>query len=256
MGDALQDSLSGVAQHYLLDAQETAMTNHTDGDESATPANAEAAEAAALEVETRAAAARARAVELRRLAESGTASATTSASEIPAVTADPVPTPLHRGVRWGALGLAATALAVCALSGLSATMFWQQHQREKQQQRIAEYAAVARQSAINLMSLDYNDAKGSVQRVLDGATGEFKENFESQSAALIKGLADAKVVTTVTVQSVAVQQHSDDSAVVLVAAQSQATNVQDARKAPQKFRVVVTLATDDGQLKTSQVDFV
>ena len=37
---------------------------------------------------------------------------------------------------------------------------------------------------------------------------------------------------------------------------AQATNVQDARKAPQKFRVVVTLATDNGQLKTSQVDFV
>ena len=135
-------------------------------------------------------------------------------------------------------------------------MFWQHHQIEKSRQRMAQYAAVARQSAINLMSLDYNDAKGSVQRVLDGATGQFKEDFESQSDALIKGLADAKVVTTVSVQSVAVQEHSDDSAVVLVAAQSQATNVQDARKAPQKFRVVVTLATDNGQLKTSQVDFV
>lgn len=228
------------------------MTNLPDGDDSATPENAEAAEAAAQEAESRAAAARARARELRRLAESEAAPKT----EIPMSTDDLVPPSSDRRVRWSALGLAAMALAVCVFTALSTTILWQHHQREKQQQRIAEYAAVARQSAINLMSLDYNDAKGSVQRVLDGATGQFKEDFESQSDALIKGLADAKVVTTVSVQSVAVQEHSDDSAVVLVAAQSQATNVQDARKAPQKFRVVVTLATDNGQLKTSQVDFV
>ena len=79
------------------------MTNLPDGDDSATPENAEAAEAAAQEAESRAAAARARARDLRRLAESEAA----PKAEVLTATDDLIPTTRGRRVRWGALGLAA-----------------------------------------------------------------------------------------------------------------------------------------------------
>ena len=75
------------------------MTNLPDGDDSATPENAEAAEAAAQEAESRAAAARARARDLRRLAESEAA----PKAEVLTATDDLIPTTRGRRVRWGAL---------------------------------------------------------------------------------------------------------------------------------------------------------
>jgi Mce-associated membrane protein len=230
------------------------MTDLPSGDDPTTPKDTEAAAAAAQEAESRAAAARARAQELRRLAEAGVLAPTQSETATETLTATAAAP--RRRIHWVGVCAAAMAAAICASAGLSGAMLWQRHAAQQQQQRIAEYSAVAKQSAINLMSLDYNDAKGSVQRVIDGSTGKFKDDFSAQSDALIKEMQKSKVVTTVTVQSVVVEQHSADSAVVLVAAQSQATNVKDERKEPQKFRVVITLATDNGQIKASQVEFV
>ena len=216
------------------------MTNDPSADE---PITEEAAEAAARQAEERAAQARARAAELRSLAEdSGSAETATV-------------TPRRRA-RWGVVATAAMLTALCVLGGLSAAMLWQRHTADQQRQRVAEYSAVAKQGVINLMSLDFNDASGAVQRVIDGATGKFKEEFSAESPQLVKALKESQVKTEVTVNSVAVEKFGEDTAVVLVAANSRASNVNDPRKDPQKFRVAVTLATDNGQLKIAQVDFV
>ncbi|WP_218014522.1 hypothetical protein, partial [Mycolicibacterium palauense] len=173
----------------------------------------------------------------------------------------PIPQSGRRRVRISAprlrVVLVAAAVAVlCALLGLSATMAWQHRGAEAQRQRDAEYAAVARQGVVNLMSLDFTNAEENINRVIDSATGQFKEDFQAQSGFLVKALEESKVVTDVTVNSVAVESADADSAVVLVAAKSQASNAKDARRDPQQFRVAVTLASDGGEFKISQVDFL
>jgi Mce-associated membrane protein len=44
-----------------------------------------------------------------------------------------------------------------------------------------------RQSPLNLTSIDNEDFKADVQRVLDGATGSFKTDFEARSKELAPG---------------------------------------------------------------------
>jgi Mce-associated membrane protein len=216
-------------------AEEPVRPGEHDTADAAAEALAEAS--AALE---RAAAARARAAELRRLAlEAEQASRT----------------PLWR--RWGApVAVAVAVVAICTLLALSGVMVWQGHDADRDRQQAAEYSAIARQSAVNIMSLDFNDAQGSVQRVIDNSTGRFKEEFSSQAESLVKALEKSKVTTEVTVDSVAVESMTDDSAVVLVAAQTAASNADDERKAPQRFRVAITLTRDDGQPKVSDVEFI
>ncbi|WP_308213141.1 hypothetical protein, partial [Mycolicibacterium chitae] len=215
-------------------------------------AAAEEAEAQAALAEARANAARARAELLRRQAEAGVA--TQAGLEQPA----PHPTAAARRstATWAAIAVAAAALAVCGLVGFSAFMAWQQHSVDQERERHAEYAAVARQGVVNLMSLDFTNAEENVQRVIDSATGEFREEFEAQSEFLVESLEASKVITEVTVNSVAVESVAEESPVVLVAAESQATNAQDARKDPQRFRVAVTLARDGDELKIARVDFL
>ena len=199
-------------------------------------AAAAAHEAEARAAEDRAAAARARAAQLR---ESAAAAGR------------------RRRPAWPAAAVVVVAVVViAALTGLSAAMFWQRHTADQRQQQAAAYSAAAKQGVITLMSLDFTDAKVGVQRVIDNATGKFKEEFSAQSDLLVKALEQSKVVTEVTVSEVAVESMTDHSAVVLVSAQSQAANVNDGRKQPQRFRIAVALADDAGQLKLSQVDFV
>jgi Mce-associated membrane protein len=150
----------------------------------------------------------------------------------------------------------AVAVLVCALLGASGYMLWQQRAADQQRQRSAEYAAAAKQAVVTLMSLNFHNSEDDVQRVIDNSTGKFKRDFESQSAFLVEALQKSRVVTEVTVNHVAVESMSADSAVVLVSSRSQASNSEDERKQPQFFRVAVTLARDAGQLKISQVDML
>lgn len=241
--------------------------------------SADEAEAAAAAAEERAEAARARANELRRKLEAArsevsegpeteTATATdenaeaddTDDPELPAedVDADVAPRKQRKPRSWAKITAAALAiLAIIGLLSVTGLMVWQHQKAETQRHRTAEFSAAARQGVVNLMSMDFNQAKESVQRVIDDSTGKFKSNFEDGADDLIKAMQQAKVVTKVTVNDAAVESMDKDSATVLVAATSQRTG-PDAPKEdqqPRVWRVVVSLQRDGDQLKVSDVEF-
>ncbi|WP_431236859.1 hypothetical protein ACQ86B_18375 [Mycolicibacterium aichiense] len=238
---------------------------------------AEAAEAAAAAAEARAEAARARANELRRkLAESrdeapdvpetgiDPESADAAATATEPAPAEAVESPAapekKRRRRLPVTKIAAAAVAVLAILGLFSVtgyMVWKHRDAEAQRHRTAEFSAAARQGVVNLMSMDFNQAKESVQRVIDDSTGKFKANFQDGADDLIKAMQQSKVVTKVTVNDTAVESMDKDSATVLVAATSQRTG-PDAPKEdqqPRVWRVVVSLERDGDQLKVSDVEF-
>lgn len=226
------------------------------------------ADAEAALAEARATAARARAERLRRQSEADPAAAEdtddhdTDSDDAGADDPGPgaaAPVPKQRGkkrFRGRLVAIGAASVLLCALLGLSGFMAWQDHATDQSRQREGEAAAVARQGVVNIMSLDFTNAQGDIQRVLDSATGKFREDFEAESEFLVQALEESKVVTEVTVNGVAVESLTDDAAVVLVSANSQASNQGDDRRDPQQFRVAVTLARDSGALKVSQVDFL
>jgi len=236
--------------------------------------SAEAAEAAAAEAEARAETARARAIELRRKLEAARAEtspedagaqpevATEADTDSDEPDLEPTETPVRkRRVRLPGLATAGVIVGVLLIVGLLATtglMVWHHRKMAAERHRTAEFSAAARQGVVNLMSMDYNAAKESVQRVIDDSTGKFKENFEDSSGDLIKAMQDSKVVTKVTVNDAAVESMTNDSAVVLVAATSQREDAQAPKpdQQPRVWRVVVSVQRDGGQLKMSEVEFV
>ncbi len=204
----------------------------------------ESAEARAAEAEARAEAARTRAEELRRQLE---------ALEASHPAAPPSPT------RSRALVVPLlAALATAALIAVTGYMLWQHRGAEQQRRQQAEYAATARQGVINLMSVDFANAKETVQRVIDGSTGRFRSNFEETADDFVKAVQEEKVVTRATVNDAAVESISGDTAVVLVSATSQRQGAQapQEQQQPRVWRVVVTLQRDGDQMKMSAVDFV
>jgi Mce-associated membrane protein len=150
----------------------------------------------------------------------------------------------------------AAVLAICALVTVTVLMVLSHQKADQQRQRVAEYAAAARQGVVTLMSIDFNKAKDDVQRIIDNSTGQFRDEFQAQAGDMIKASQESKVVTTASVSSAAVQSISGDSAVVLVAAKSEVTNTAGAKNDPRTWRLAVTVSRDGNQLKMSRVEFV
>ena len=154
--------------------------------------------------------------------------------------------------------LAATIAIACtaALITLSVLMVINHRHQAAESARRAEFAAAARQSAVTLMSLDFNKAKEDVQRIIDNSTGQFHDDFKNQADDFIKVAQDSKVITEVTVNATAVEQMTDDSATVLVSATSHVSNSAGAKQEPRSWRLSVIIQRDHGQLKMARVEFV
>ncbi len=250
-------------------------------------AEAEAAEAEALAAAARA---RARAIALRRQAEQIEATAvdvapTQSSAERtddiqsnpdaedtvvagePEVAADaesdsPTTEPAwHRHWRRPKAATGAAIIAILLIIASSAASAWilLGHQNVTQQRRLeAEFTAAARQGVVTLTSLDFNNAKQGVQRILDDSTGSFKDDFAKMSGDFTKVVEQSKVIEQGSVQAVALDLDTitRDSAVALVASTSEVTNAAGAKQDPRNFRLIVTLTRDGDQLKMSKVEFV
>lgn len=150
----------------------------------------------------------------------------------------------------------AAIVVILGLLALSGYMVWYHQNATQRQHRAAAFAAAAKQGVINMTSLDFNNAKRDVQRVLDSSTGGFKDDFAQRADDFTEVVEQSKVVTEGTVNSTAVESMGKDSAVVLVAATSHVTNSAGAKQEPRAWRLRVTVATDGAQLKMSQVEFV
>lgn len=151
----------------------------------------------------------------------------------------------------------AVAVILAALSG-SVYMVVQHRDAIRHRERVAEFAAAARQGVVTLTSLDFNNAKHDVQRILDDSTGTFRDDMAKVADDFVAVVEQSKVVERGSVQAVAVDLDSvtDDSAVVLVASTSEVTNAAGAKQDPRKFRLIVTITREGDQLKMSKVEFV
>lgn len=165
------------------------------------------------------------------------------------------------GFRRPTVSTIATVIAILIVvtaGVLSGLMIKAHHAAVRQQQQVAEFTAAARQGVVAMTSLDFNNAKQGVQRILENSTGSFKDEFLKMADDFTKVVEQSKVVSEGSVQSAAVDLNSmsDNSAVVLVACTSEVTNSAGAKQDPRKYRLIVTLARDGGQLKLSKVEFV
>jgi Mce-associated membrane protein len=252
-------------------------------------ARAEEAEAEAAEAEALASAARARARALRLRREAQAAAEKTQVAEPTPVevaepgaddavvideaeeAADPAGTVVEesagdtpaaaptrsrlRRAPWKVIAYIAAVIATIALLAVSGLMVFQHRQVQAEQQRAAEFAAAARQGVVTLMSLNFNTAQDDVQRIIDNAAGQFKEDFEASAEDFATVAERSKVITEANVNATGVQSMTDNSAVVLVAATSRITNETGAKQDPRTWRLIVDVVRDGDRIKLAKVEF-
>ncbi len=155
----------------------------------------------------------------------------------------------------GTITAAAAILLIGAALALSGYATWYHHRSVDQRARTAQFAAAARQRAITVMSIDAGRAREDLQRIIDEATGEFKNQMLITANDRAEAVEQSKLSTKAAVTGVAVESSTKDSAVVLVSAKSELVN-GDPKTPPQHWRIVMTLQRDGGQLKIAKLEYV
>ncbi|MFJ5994176.1 hypothetical protein [Streptomyces sp. NPDC092370] len=163
-----------------------------------------------------------------------------------------------RGMRPGrpgvlTAGLVAATVVTTALTLWLAFGLYQQREADQRRQGIL---AAARQSALNFTSLDYRHYDRDSANVLAGATGEFKKQFTAQTDQLTKLVAHNKSVSEGQVLEAGIVRSDEDSARVLVVADSKVTNTAAPEGEARTYRLQLDLVHKDGRWLTSDVEFV
>lgn len=151
------------------------------------------------------------------------------------------------------VGLVAATILTTALT-VWLTLGMYAH-READQRR-QDILSAARQSALNFTSLDYRRYDRDSANVLAGATGDFKKQFAAQTKQLTELVAANKSVSEGQVLEAGIVRSDENSARVLVVADSKVTNTAVPQGEARTYRLQLDLVHRDGRWLTSDVEFV
>ena len=155
--------------------------------------------------------------------------------------------------RASSLGLATATVVVTALTIWLALGLHEQREGDQHRQDIL---AAARQSALNFTSLDYRHYDRDSANVLAGATGDFKKQFAAQTDQLTELVAQNKSVSEGQILEAGIVRSGENSARVLVVADSKVTNTAVPQGEARTYRLQLDLVHRDGRWLTSDVEFV
>ena len=120
-----------------------------------------------------------------------------------------------------------------------------------------EVAEAARVEALAFLTVDHTDMDPLIDAVLAGATGDFAEQYESQRDTLTSEAIRTEATSTGEVVALGVGDLDDDSATVLVAANSTVTNTSTGSEGQVRYyRLRLDLVREGERWLTSNVQFV
>ncbi len=173
----------------------------------------------------------------------------------PPVEENPPSTVETKGLRRLAWALLVLLVAVVAGAGFAVRYRYDQSQLDTARQQAV---AAARQTTVNFVSVSASTVDADLRRVADGATGQFKDEFNADMAQIRTAVLDNKVDSHGTVLRAAVVSAGRHSAVVLVAVDATVknTNAPDGRLSHYRIQVSLTRDAASGRWLVTQLQFV
>jgi Mce-associated membrane protein len=145
---------------------------------------------------------------------------------------------------------------VIALATLAGWLGFRLHHLHEAQTERNAYVQVGRQAALNLTTIDWQNADADVRRIIDGATGQFYDDFTKRSQPFIAVVKQTKSTTIGTVTEAALESKTAGTAQVLVAVTVKTTNAAVPDQRPRAWRMRIFVQQVGDQPKVSNVEFV
>jgi Mce-associated membrane protein len=145
---------------------------------------------------------------------------------------------------------------VLALGGLTGWLGFRAYQAHKAEQDRNLFLQVGRQGALNLTTIDWQNADADVQRVLDSATGTFYDDFQSRAQPFVEVVKQAQSKSVGSVSEAGLESTSGDEAKVIVAVIVNTSNAGAPQQEPRAWRMRLTVQKVGDEAKVSNVEFV
>jgi len=171
-------------------------------------------------------------------------------------TADVVATPAKPRMSHVKLATIVGLVAVVVLAGLTGWLgfrAYKSHQADEQRKLFLE---VGRQGALNLTTIDWQEADADVQRILDAATGTFYDDFQKRAQPFVEVVKQAQSKSVGTIAEAGLESESNDGAQVLVAVTVKTSNAGAPDQQPRAWRMRIFVQKVGDDAKVSNVVFV
>ncbi len=153
--------------------------------------------------------------------------------------------------------IAVGVATIVALLGVGGWLGFRLYQDHRVQDQRGLYVQVARQTAINLTTIDYAEVDADIKRVLDSATGGFHEEFQNRSKPFVEVVKKVQSKTEGTIAEAGLLSYTKEQGQVLVAI-SVKTSLGGAPsdQEPRRWRMRLTVDKTGDGAKVSNVEFV
>lgn len=151
--------------------------------------------------------------------------------------------------------LVAGIVIVATLAGLTGWLGYQAYRQHEAHARRDLFVQVARQGAVNLTTINYTEVDADVQRILELATGAFRDDFEQRSKPFIEVVKAAQSKSEGTVTDAGLESQRGDAAQVLVAVAVK-SRTAGGEEAPREWRMRIEVRSVGDDAKVSNVVFV
>lgn len=139
-----------------------------------------------------------------------------------------------RGGRTTVIVLGVIAVALAGVVGYYGYDGWWKARDLKEQRAAATQAA--RQTGVNLASIDYRNVQKGIDQVLAGMTGDVKDTWATQAKIISETATKTQSVSQVQQVRAGVVSIDEDSAEVLVAINATTTSPKVKQGAPRYYR--------------------
>jgi len=145
---------------------------------------------------------------------------------------------------------------VVVLAGLTGWLGFRAYQTYQADQQRKLFLQVGRQGALNLTTIDWQQADADVKRILDSATGTFYDDFQQRAQPFVEVVKQAQSKSVGTVSEAGLESESDNGAQVLVAVTVNTSNAGAPDQAPRAWRMRISVQKVGDEAKVSNVEFV
>jgi Mce-associated membrane protein len=173
-------------------------------------------------------------------------------SEVPDDAAAPAKPPMSH-VKLAMITGLVLVVALAGLTGWLGFRAYQSHQAEEQRKLFLQ---VGRQGALNLTTIDFQEADKDVQRILDSATGTFYDDFQKRAQPFVEVVKQAQSKSVGTIAEAGLESESADGAQVLVAVTVKTSNAGAPDQPPRAWRMRISVQKVGDEAKVSNVEFV
>lgn len=182
----------------------------------------------------------------------------TEATEVSEDTEEPAAeeAPARREFTFSWPVLAGAAALLVVLLAATVVFGWMLLAKSGEESARESALATATSYAVTVTSYDYQDIDTNVADVLDGATGDFRDQYAGASEQLQKLITKAKATATGEVVHAGVKSASDDRAEVLLFVDQTVTNAGAKKPQVDRSRMLLRMEKHDDRWLVSKLQML